>query len=56
MGRIIHSLLQILYYCLSFFNRYLNQVLRIKFTRECQTRKLNKLLSYNLPQEMKNLR
>ncbi|KAM4898390.1 choline kinase alpha isoform 3-T3 [Sylvia borin] len=36
--------------------KYLNQVLRIKFTRECQTRKLNKLLSYNLPQEMKNLR
>jgi len=38
------------------FNRYLNQVLRIKFTRESKTRKLNKLLSYNLPQEMKNLR
>ncbi|NWR60840.1 CHKA kinase, partial [Bucorvus abyssinicus] len=36
--------------------KYLNQVLRIKFTRECRTRKLNKLLSYNLPQEMKNLR
>ncbi|NXH82014.1 CHKA kinase, partial [Edolisoma coerulescens] len=36
--------------------KYLNQVLRIKFTRESQTRKLNKLLSYNLPQEMKNLR
>lgn len=38
------------------FHRYLNQVLRIKFTRESKTRKLNKLLSYNLPQEMKNLR
>ncbi|XP_039408278.1 choline kinase alpha isoform X2 [Corvus cornix cornix] len=36
--------------------KYLNQVLRINFTRESQTRKLNKLLSYNLPQEMKNLR
>ncbi|XP_054027504.1 choline kinase alpha isoform X2 [Dryobates pubescens] len=36
--------------------KYLNQVLRIKFTRESQTRKLNKLLAYNLPQEMKSLR
>ncbi|XP_054131015.1 choline kinase alpha isoform X2 [Melozone crissalis] len=36
--------------------KYLNQVMRIKFTRESQTRKLNKLLSYNLPQEMQNLR
>ncbi|KFQ06228.1 Choline kinase alpha, partial [Leptosomus discolor] len=36
--------------------KYLNQVLRIKFTRESKTQKLNKLLSYNLPQEMKNLR
>ncbi|XP_010226359.1 PREDICTED: choline kinase alpha-like, partial [Tinamus guttatus] len=36
--------------------KYLNQVLRIKFTKESKTRKLNKLLSYNLPQEMKNLR
>ncbi|XP_071617850.1 choline kinase alpha isoform X6 [Heliangelus exortis] len=36
--------------------KYLNQVLRIKFTKESRTRKLNKLLSYNLPQEMKNLR
>ncbi|XP_030805097.1 choline kinase alpha isoform X2 [Camarhynchus parvulus] len=36
--------------------KYLNQVLRIKFTRESQTRKLNKLLGYNLPQEMQNLR
>ncbi|KAM6115499.1 choline kinase alpha isoform 3-T3 [Pterocles gutturalis] len=36
--------------------KYLNQVLRIKFTRESRTRKLNKLLSYNLPQEMTNLR
>ncbi|XP_053924100.1 choline kinase alpha [Cuculus canorus] len=36
--------------------KYLNQVLRIKFTRESKTRRLNQLLSYNLPQEMKNLR
>nr|XP_013810641.1 PREDICTED: choline kinase alpha isoform X2 [Apteryx mantelli mantelli] len=36
--------------------KYLNQVLRIKFSKESRTRKLNKLLSYNLPQEMKNLR
>uniref|UniRef100_A0A8D0GCP3 Ethanolamine kinase n=1 Tax=Sphenodon punctatus TaxID=8508 RepID=A0A8D0GCP3_SPHPU len=36
--------------------KYLNQVLRIKFTRESRIRKLNKLLSYNLPQEMRNLR
>ncbi|NXW85827.1 CHKA kinase, partial [Alopecoenas beccarii] len=36
--------------------KYLNQVLRIRFTRESRTSKLNKLLSYNLPQEMKNLR
>ncbi|XP_075281853.1 choline kinase alpha [Opisthocomus hoazin] len=36
--------------------KYLNQVLRIQFTRESRTRKLSKLLSYNLPQEMKNLR
>ncbi|XP_058012645.1 choline kinase alpha [Ahaetulla prasina] len=36
--------------------KYLNQVMRIKFTRESRVRKLNKILSYNLPQEMKNLR
>ncbi|XP_064019174.1 choline kinase alpha isoform X2 [Pogoniulus pusillus] len=36
--------------------KYLNQMLRVKFTRESKTRKLNKLLAYNLPQEMKNLR
>ncbi|XP_065259830.1 choline kinase alpha isoform X3 [Emys orbicularis] len=36
--------------------KYLNQVLRIKFTRESRIRKLNKILSYNLPQEMKSLR
>ncbi|NWQ64557.1 CHKA kinase, partial [Neopipo cinnamomea] len=36
--------------------KYLNQVLRIKFTRESKTRKLNELLSYNLPKEMRSLR
>ncbi|XP_071974087.1 choline kinase alpha isoform X1 [Engystomops pustulosus] len=36
--------------------KYLKQVLKIKFTRESHTRKLNKLLSYNLPKEMTNLR
>ncbi|CAM5160299.1 unnamed protein product [Natator depressus] len=36
--------------------KYLNQVLRIKFTRESRIRKFNKILSYNLPQEMKSLR
>uniref|UniRef100_A0A098M159 Ethanolamine kinase n=1 Tax=Hypsiglena sp. JMG-2014 TaxID=1550645 RepID=A0A098M159_9SAUR len=36
--------------------KYLNQVMRIKFTRESRVRKLNKILSYNLPQELKNLR
>uniref|UniRef100_A0A4X2ME19 Ethanolamine kinase n=1 Tax=Vombatus ursinus TaxID=29139 RepID=A0A4X2ME19_VOMUR len=37
-------------------DKYLNQVLRIKFTRESRVKKLNKLLSYNLPLEMENLR
>ncbi|XP_060625663.1 choline kinase alpha [Anolis sagrei] len=36
--------------------KYLNQVMRIKFTRESRVRKLNKILSYNLPQELKTLR
>ncbi|XP_014373255.1 choline kinase alpha [Alligator sinensis] len=36
--------------------KYLNQVLKIKFTKESRIRKLNKLLSYNLPQEIKSLR
>ncbi|XP_049748654.1 choline kinase alpha isoform X4 [Elephas maximus indicus] len=35
--------------------KYLNQVLRIKFTGESRL-KLHKLLSYNLPLEMENLR
>ncbi|KAM3919544.1 choline kinase alpha-like isoform 1-T1 [Leptodactylus fuscus] len=36
--------------------KYLKQVLKIKFTRESHARKLNKLLSYNLSKEMANLR
>ncbi|KAM4617816.1 choline kinase alpha-like isoform 2-T2 [Discoglossus pictus] len=36
--------------------KYLKQVLKIKFTRESHARKLNKVLSYNLPKEMANLR
>ncbi|XP_029439072.1 choline kinase alpha isoform X2 [Rhinatrema bivittatum] len=35
--------------------KYLNQVLKIKFSRESHVRKLNKLLSYDLPQEMETL-
>ncbi|XP_068116685.1 choline kinase alpha isoform X2 [Hyperolius riggenbachi] len=36
--------------------KYLKQVLKIKFTKESHTRKLNKFLSYNLPKEMASLR
>ncbi|XP_076971632.1 choline kinase alpha isoform X2 [Tamandua tetradactyla] len=36
--------------------KYLNQVLRIKFTGESKVKQLHKLLSYNLPLEMENLR
>lgn len=36
--------------------KYLNQVLKLKFTRESHIRKLDRLLSYNLPMEMENLR
>uniref|UniRef100_A0A8C5R599 Ethanolamine kinase n=1 Tax=Leptobrachium leishanense TaxID=445787 RepID=A0A8C5R599_9ANUR len=36
--------------------KYLKQVLKIKFTMEPQARKLNTFLSYNLPKEMANLR
>ncbi|KAG8437894.1 hypothetical protein GDO86_008552 [Hymenochirus boettgeri] len=36
--------------------KYQKQVLKIKFTRESYTRKLNKILSYDLPKEMKTLR
>lgn len=37
-------------------DKYLKQVLKIKFTRESHIRKLNKFLSYNLPKEMDTLR
>ncbi|XP_033062299.1 choline kinase alpha isoform X3 [Trachypithecus francoisi] len=36
--------------------KYLNEVLRIKFTEESRIKKLHKLLSYNLPLELENLR
>ncbi|XP_035885680.1 choline kinase alpha isoform X3 [Phyllostomus discolor] len=36
--------------------KYLNQVLRIKFTGETKMKQLHRLLSYNLPLELKNLR
>ncbi|ELV09492.1 Choline kinase alpha [Tupaia chinensis] len=36
--------------------KYLNQVLRIKFTGESRVKQLHKFLSYNLPLELENLR
>nr|XP_034492770.1 choline kinase alpha isoform X4 [Marmota flaviventris] len=36
--------------------KYLNQVLRIKFTGESRIKQLHKFLNYNLPLELKNLR
>ncbi|XP_020367568.1 choline kinase alpha [Rhincodon typus] len=36
--------------------KYLQQVMRISFTRESHVRAFHKLLSYNLPQEMEKLR
>ncbi|XP_024111310.1 choline kinase alpha isoform X3 [Pongo abelii] len=36
--------------------KYLKEVLRIKFTEESRIKKLHKLLSYNLPLELENLR
>ncbi|XP_005988063.1 choline kinase alpha [Latimeria chalumnae] len=36
--------------------KYLNQVLALNFIKESQIRKLNKLLNYNLPQELDILR
>ncbi|XP_047373423.1 choline kinase alpha isoform X7 [Sciurus carolinensis] len=36
--------------------KYLNQVLRIKFTGESRIKQLHKLLSFNLPLELENLR
>lgn len=40
----------------SSFARYLNQVLRIKFSGETRVKQLHRLLSYNLPAELKSLR
>ncbi|XP_047678263.1 choline kinase alpha isoform X2 [Tachysurus fulvidraco] len=36
--------------------KYMNQVQRLTFTREIHLHKFNQLMSYNLPQEMENLR
>ncbi|XP_073073532.1 choline kinase alpha isoform X4 [Manis javanica] len=36
--------------------KYLNQVVRIKFTGESKVKQLHKFLSYNLPLELENLR
>lgn len=36
--------------------KYLNQVLRIKFTGEARMKQLHRFLSYNLPLELENLR
>lgn len=36
--------------------KYLNQVLRLKFSREARVQQLHKILSYNLPLELENLR
>ncbi|XP_066242640.1 choline kinase alpha isoform X3 [Saccopteryx leptura] len=36
--------------------KYLNQVLRIKFTRETRVKQLHRLLGYNLPLELEHLR
>ncbi|XP_071362924.1 choline kinase alpha isoform X1 [Trachinotus anak] len=33
-------------------DKYLNQVMRLNFTRESHLRRFNRMLSYNLPQEM----
>lgn len=38
------------------YGRYLNQVLRLKFSREARVQQLHKFLSYNLPLELENLR
>ncbi|KAM3608694.1 uncharacterized protein V6R79_003248 [Siganus canaliculatus] len=37
-------------------DKYLSQVMRLNFTRESQLRRFNRLLSYNLPQEMDMLK
>lgn len=37
-------------------DKYLSQVMRLKFTRESQLHRFNRLLSYNLPQEVDTLK
>ncbi|XP_066579836.1 choline/ethanolamine kinase isoform X1 [Amia ocellicauda] len=36
--------------------RYMNQILKLKFTREAHVKKFKKLMKYNLPAEMESLR
>lgn len=43
--------------CLCYFHaRYLSQVMRLKFTRDSHLRRFNRLLGYNLPQELEKLK
>lgn len=37
-------------------NRYMSQVMRLKFTRDSHLRRFNRLLSYNLPRELEMLK
>uniref|UniRef100_A0AAY5KNE4 ethanolamine kinase n=1 Tax=Esox lucius TaxID=8010 RepID=A0AAY5KNE4_ESOLU len=37
-------------------DRYMNQVMNLKFTREAHIKKFNKLIKYNLPAELESLR
>lgn len=39
-----------------FLNRYMSQVMRLKFTRDSHLRRFNRLLSYNLPRELEMLK
>lgn len=39
-----------------FLRRYLSQVMRLKFTKDSHLRRFNRLLSYNLPQELEMLK
>ncbi|XP_006633835.3 choline/ethanolamine kinase [Lepisosteus oculatus] len=36
--------------------RYMQQILKLKFTREAHVKKFNRLMNYNLPEELKSLR
>uniref|UniRef100_A0A8C9V7L8 Ethanolamine kinase n=2 Tax=Scleropages formosus TaxID=113540 RepID=A0A8C9V7L8_SCLFO len=37
-------------------DRYMDQILKLKFVREAHVKKFNKLMKYNLPEELENLR